>query len=81
MLLEKEIQLLKKGLQSWKGANLAFMLKKKNFQELLNIRVNKKTKLEAFIFLVKNQSFTRAFFAIPHTRRYEMLLKLMNSER
>ena len=51
------------------------------FQELLNIGVNEKTQLEAFLFLVKNQSFTRAFFAVPRTRRYEMLLKLMNSEK
>ena len=47
------------------------------YAELLNIGVPDDQQLEAFLFLIKYPEKTRAFFAVPSARRYELLLKMM----
>lgn len=48
-------------------------------QELLNIEIPDELQLDAFLFLIKSASKTRAFFAVPKQRRRTLLLKMMHT--
>lgn len=49
------------------------------YAELLKIDVPDHIQLDAFLFLIKDSSKVRAFFAVPSERRLELLQKMMPS--